>query len=243
MHTVAKPSIVVLHGANGTATIMRPLANELRACADPISLNMLGHGGREVPESISFASLADDVIAQMDARDVKRAYVFGFSSGGTTALYLARHFPERFLGVATLAAKYIFDARTIAHWTYVADPERLSRPGNTRAEELESDHRPQDWKKVTLLNRQFFFDLEDNAPLSDDDLRAITMPALIFSSNQDQIVPLDETLALAKLIPNAKPVIFQGQCHPFHVVPIPAIVKAICNWIGESEKVRAVSSS
>jgi pimeloyl-ACP methyl ester carboxylesterase len=241
MHMVAKPSIVILHGANGTATIMRPLANELRTCADPISLNMLGHGGREVPESVSFASFAADVIAQMDARGVERAYIFGFSSGGTTALYLARHYPERFIGVATLAAKYLFDARTIEHWTYLCDPERLARPGNTRAEELESDHRPQDWKKVTLLNRRFFVDLAGNAPLGDDDLRAITMPALIFSSNQDQIVPLEETVALAKLMPNAKPVVFHGQCHPFHVVPIPAIVKAICNWIGETEKANAAS--
>ncbi len=218
---------------------MRPFDNAMRECTAPISLNLLGHGGREVPERVTFESIAADVIAQMDAQGVQRAYLFGFSSGGSIALYLARHYPERFLGIATLAAKYVFDAHTIEHWTYLCEPERLVRV--KRSVELESDHRPQDWIKVAQMIRQFFFDLAGNPPLSDDDLRAISMPALIFSSNQDQIVPLDETIAIGRLIPNAKPVIFQGQCHPFHVVPVMPLVKAICNWIGEVEKANAAS--
>jgi len=239
MHAVAKPSIVILHGANGTAAIMQPLVDQLRACAEPVALNLLGHGGREVPARVTFELLAADVIAQMDAQHLKRAYLFGFSTGGTLALFLARHFPERFFGVTTLAAKFVFDKRTLAHWMYLTELHRLER--TKRAEALAVDHHPQDWKEVTLAIRATFLELEKNPPLSETDLRAISMPALLFFSNEDQIVPAQESAALGRLLPNAKPVMFHGQCHPLAVVPIPAMAKAICNWIADIEKANAAS--
>jgi pimeloyl-ACP methyl ester carboxylesterase len=238
MQPVARPSIVILHGANGTGAIMQPLGDELQPHVDSFAPNMLGHGGREIPERPSTEDFARDVLAQMDAHGLGRTYIFGFSTGGIMALYLARHHPERFIGVTTLAAKYVFDQRTVSHWTHVADPVRLARPGNKRAEELARDHHPQDWTKVTLMIQQWFFDLGEKPPLREDELRSISLPALLFASNQDQIVPFNETLELARLIPGAKAVIFHGQCHPFHVVPVAAMGKAISNWIGEIERMR-----
>ncbi len=241
MSQARKPPIVILHGAQGTGAIMKPLADELGECAEAFTPNMLGHGGREVPEVLTLESLAADVIAQMDAAGLQRAYLFGFSSGGILALYLARHFAERFHGVCALAAKYVFDARTVSHWTYMISFERLERPGSKRPEELARDHAPQDWKKVVSMNRAMFVEFGKKPPLSDLDLQAITIPALLFSSNEDQIVPLEETLALGRLIPNSKSVIFHGQCHPFHVVPVPAVAKAICNWISDVETTKMAS--
>jgi pimeloyl-ACP methyl ester carboxylesterase len=242
MNPPPRPSIIILHGANATGAVMKPLADALSPCADTYAPNMLAHGGREIPEDFGIGDVARDIVAYMDTRGLARAYVFGFSSGGCVALYLARHFPERFLGVCTLAAKYVFDGRTVAHWTHLTDPERLGRPGNKRADEMIADHHPRSWIAVTKSNQRLFEEYGRNPPLSEDDLRSITVPALLFSSNQDQIVPLNETVALAGLIPNAKPVLFQGQCHPFHVVPIAAMARAICAWIGEIEKANAASA-
>ncbi|HLI96332.1 MAG TPA: alpha/beta hydrolase [Candidatus Baltobacteraceae bacterium] len=236
MNQARKPSIVILHGANGTAAIMKPLADALSVCVETFTPNMLGHGGREVPERATIEALATDIIAQMDAVGLRRAYLFGFSSGGLLALYLARHFPERFHGVCTLAAKYVFDQRTVSHWTYMISFDRLERPGSKRPQELAEDHAPQDWKKVIVMNRDMFIAFGKKAPLSELDLQAISIPALLFSSSEDQIVPLEETLALGRLIPNSKPVIFHGQCHPFHAVPLPPMATAICNWIEEIER-------
>lgn len=233
MDVPSRPSIVLLHGANGTAGTMEPLAEQLRSSLDVHAFNMLGHGGRPVPERLTIRDMAADVIAQMDERGLRGTYVFGFSSGGCLALYLARHYPERLLGLCTLAAKYVFDRRTIAHWTHLTDPARLSRPGNKRPAELTKDHHPQDWRDVTSAIRRMFEDFGTNPPLFEDELRAIALPALLFSSDEDQIVPLDETLALGKLLPNSRVVLFKGQCHPFSVVPVAAMGKAMCNWIDE----------
>jgi pimeloyl-ACP methyl ester carboxylesterase len=193
---------------------------------------MLGHGGRPIPEALAIEDIAADVIAYFDERGIAKPIVFGYSSGGFVALYLARHFPERVAGVCTLAAKYIFDEKTISHWTYLANPDRLA-PRNKRVEELSKSHHPQDWRLVTLAIRKWFVELGRTPPLSEDDFRAIRQPVLVFSSNEDQIVPVEETIALGNLVPNARVVLFKGQSHPFDVVPIDAIGKAICNWIGE----------
>ncbi|HEX5476803.1 MAG TPA: alpha/beta fold hydrolase, partial [Burkholderiales bacterium] len=143
------PSLVLLHGANGAGRLLAPLAEPLRAFAAVETPDLLGHGGRPVPERFSVAEFAADVLAYLDARGIERAVLFGYSFGGYLALYLARRFPERVRALCTLAAKYVFDEATVKHFSYLADPDRLRRPGNPRAKQLEQAHAPQDWVAIT----------------------------------------------------------------------------------------------
>ena len=165
------PPIVMLHGANGRGQAIRSLVDAL-APLEVHAPDMLGHGGRELPERLSIAEMAADVVGYMDRKGIRRAVAGGYSVGGYVALYVARHYPERVTGVVTLATKWVFDEATVAHLTHLADPERLSRPGNPRAAQLEASHRPQDWRRVTEANRQLFRDLGAHPPLSEEDLRA-----------------------------------------------------------------------
>jgi len=223
------PPIVMLHGANGRGQAIQSLVEVLR----PLKVHapdMVGHGGRALPERLSIADMAADVVNFMDSRGIPRAVAGGYSVGGYVALYVARHYPERVSGVVTLATKWIFDERTVAHLTHLADPERLSRPGNPRAAQLEAAHRPQDWRRVTEANRQLFRDLGARPPLSQDDLRAIGKPALVLSSEDDQLVPRDEAVALGKLL-GCTAGLMPGQCHPLSAVPLPAVGQAIKNWV------------
>ena len=219
---------------------MRALVDAVRAEVDAYTPNMLAHGGRPVPKHITIEDLATDIIAYMDEQHLSHAYVFGYSSGACLALYLARHFPERFDGVCTLAAKYVFDPKTVAHWMYLTNPERLGRPGNKRAAELAETHAPQDWVEVTNSNRRLFEEYGLNPPLLEKDLRAIPIPALLFSSDKDQLVPLSETLALGKLIADSRVVTFAGQAHPLSIVPLTTMARTMCDWISEIEDRGAV---
>jgi len=225
----------MLHGANGSGELLLPLAAAMRPYAVVETPNLIGHGGRPVPERLSVRELAEDVVTYMDGRNIARAFVFGYSFGGYIALYLARHFPQRLLGVCVLAVKYVFDAGTVRHFTYLADPERLRRPGNRRPVELTQTHYPQDWVAITTNNRNLFTELGARPALSDEDLRSIAVPALILSADQDQIVPLPETLALGKLIPNSRVAIFRGQAHPLLACPLPFIASTMATWLGQVE--------
>src|SRR3712207_3593254 len=98
--------LVVLHGANGSDATMAPLTDVLRLHVDLLVPRLVGHGGRPVPPKCTVEDQAFDVISTMDEHQIDQAFVFGYSFGGCVALYMARHFPHRVKGVATLATKH-----------------------------------------------------------------------------------------------------------------------------------------
>jgi len=221
---------VILHGANGSAAEVWPIATGLRRFAPVFVPDLSGHGGRPVPSLLRFAGIAADVLAQLDARCLQRVFFVGYSLGGTLGLYLARHHPERVIGVASLAAKVAFDRATIDKWTYLIDPARLSRPGNPRQFELERIHFPQAWRDVALANRSMFLNLLEDPPLSGADLASISVPTLSLCGDADQIVTQAESTDLVRRLRGAGG-FFAGQAHPLAAVPLAAVTQAIGNWI------------
>ena len=225
--------IVLLHGANGSGPELEPLAAALRPFGEVRAPNLPGHGGREMPAAFSVRGSAEDVVAGLDRDGIARAWMVGYSLGGYLALYLARHFPERVLGACALATKFRFDAETVARWTYLAQPERLRRPGNPRAAELDRAHAPRDWAPITLANARLFEALGRAPELSDADLGSIARPVLLANANRDQLVPWSETVEVAGRIPGARLVMFYGLAHPLARVPVHPVGRAIGQWMGE----------
>ncbi|HSJ95897.1 MAG TPA: alpha/beta fold hydrolase [Myxococcota bacterium] len=225
--------IVILHGANGCGAEMEPLAAALRPFGEVRAPNLPGHGGRPLPPRMSIEDAADDVLASLGRDGVERAFFVGYSLGGYLALYLARRFPERVLGSCALATKFRFDPATVKHWTYLAQPERLRRPGNPRAAQLDRAHAPQDWTPITLANARLFEELGRAPPLTDADLEAIARPVLLVNSNRDRLVAWAETLDLGRRIPGARLVMFYGLAHPLARVPVHPVGRAIGAWMRE----------
>jgi pimeloyl-ACP methyl ester carboxylesterase len=227
---VSEAALVVLHGGNGTGPQMEPLAAALRPYGEVHSPNMVGHGGRRIPERFSIRGHAEDLVAWLDKKKIERAHFFGYSVGGYVALYLARHMADRTLGACAIATKYVFDAATIAHWCRISSAEWMSQPGNPRAPEMARIHAPQDWTELVKVNASLYRDLGRDAPLKDEDLASIAVPVMLVGSNRDQLVPWEETVALGGLIPGAKLVMFYGQAHPIARVPCDSVARAYCEW-------------
>jgi len=229
---MSAPTIVVLHGANGSAREVELLAAPLRAYGRVLVPDLPGHGGRELPERLSIEGSADDVLALLDREKVERAVIVGYSLGGYVGVYLASKHPERVLGACCVATKFVLDPETVKYWTYLVQPERLGRPGNPRADELLASHGPQ-WKAVAIANAVFFGDLGMKPPLGEADFRAIQRPVLLVGSNRDAVVKWEETLAMGKVIPGVRLVMFYGLAHPLKNVPVTRVAEAIGQWIRE----------
>ena len=221
--------LILIHGAVGCAAEIEPLAAALRHYTEVMTPNLIGHGGRPVPERLTLEDMARDVIDQLDKARVGPTFVAGYSLGATLVLYLARHFAPRFLGAVALAPKVVFDARTISHWTHLADPERLRRNG--RALVHEKNHAPQDWVEVTRVNAALFRALGEDPPLDDADLAAITLPVMIVSGDRDPLVPWDEAKAIAKAIPGSHLAMFYGGAHPMAAIPVHQVARAVAGWM------------
>jgi len=222
--------LLLLHGANGAALEIAPLSYGLRNFAPVFAPDLPGHGGRPVPHALDFSDLAADVIAQCDARGLGRFAAIGYSLGGTLALYLARHYPQRVCGVATLAAKVVFDQATVDLWTHLVGVDRLGKPGNPRQHELARLHYPQDWRAVARANHRLFLSLGAAPPLSEADLLAIAVPSLSLSGDKDQLVPRAETEWLADRLRGLGG-FFPGQAHPLAAVPVASVVNTLGQWL------------
>jgi pimeloyl-ACP methyl ester carboxylesterase len=230
-----KTALVILHGVSGSGTEMAPLAGPLSAWFDVRVPNLLGHGGRPVPDGYTLEEMADDLVQWLDGEGIGRAYFLGYSLGGYLALFLARRHPQRVRGIAGIVVKHVFDEASVAHITYLADPERLARPGNPRKDELIAIHGEANWVNVTNNTARLFQRFGSDAPLSDDDLRAIETPVLLLSGDRDPLVPAADARALAELLPNARLGLFPGPAHPLKTVPTLDVVRAIKSFVDEVE--------
>jgi len=223
--------ITLIHGGNGAPKAMAPLGRALGERQAVWCPPMLGHAGREVPQSLSVPDMVDDLLRQMDAQGIARSFVGGYSFGGYVALYLARHHPDRCLGVFTLATKVVFDERAVRHLVHLTSPTRVEQPGHAHADDIRQRHLPQDWRTVILANQALFRSLGEAPPLTARDWADIRVPALVASGQADPLVPLAETQSLAGHL-RAQLVLFPGSAHPLTVVPVQALAHEIGQWMG-----------
>lgn len=222
------PAAIFMHGANGCAAEMEPLATALQPFARLVAVNLPGHGGRPVPEKLGIDAAADDVIAVLDGEGIDRAFFVGYSLGGYTAARIAQRYPGRTRGFCAIATKFVFDVDTVSKWTYLAGFDRLA--ANARGPQMLAAH-GEGWRAVTEANQRLFMDLGANPVMRDADFAAITRPALLVNSNRDPLVEWSETLRIGSLIPGAELVMFHGLAHPMRNVPIEPVARSIGEWM------------
>lgn len=96
------PPVVLLHGL---ACGKRMWFHQIRGLKDRfrvIAYDQRGHGGSSAPEDASRYSpkhLAQDLVGVLDALNLQRVHLVGFSMGGGPALSLAASMPDRVAGL------------------------------------------------------------------------------------------------------------------------------------------------
>ena len=94
----AGPPLVLLHGFTGSGALWSEHAAVLGARFRVIAPDLLGHGGSDAPSDparYAMPRALADLAALLDALDVARAAVLGYSFGGRVALAFAVEHPER----------------------------------------------------------------------------------------------------------------------------------------------------
>jgi valacyclovir hydrolase len=102
-------AFILLHGLLGTAELHFPrLMDWLAPRYRVLGVSLRGYGAstpkpREFPPRY-YQRDAADVLALMDALNIRKAHLLGYSDGGETALVLAGSAPERFHTVMSIGA-------------------------------------------------------------------------------------------------------------------------------------------
>jgi 3-oxoadipate enol-lactonase len=97
------PAVLLAHGMWCDAGMFAELAALLAPRARVLVPDLRAHGRSDVPDrQWSIADLADDLVALLDALEVDRVVLAGFSMGGMAAVEFALRYPGRLAGLALI---------------------------------------------------------------------------------------------------------------------------------------------
>jgi pimeloyl-ACP methyl ester carboxylesterase len=216
----AGPPLVMLHGATSSAdedwAAQRPL---FRKAFRTFRVDARGHAGTkwDVRDGFDRDMLVDDLLAFVDALNLRTFHVVGFSMGAMTALTFATRYPERLrtaiiCGIDTAREPRASVARRLM------DPERILREEPDWAGQLERRHGPVQgegawkWLLPAIAN-----DVATARLLTPEELRRVRLPVLLAYGDRDVFVPADHAVAIYRQLPDARLFISPNSPHTLMV--------------------------
>ncbi len=211
--------LILLHGALGAASQFQVLKELLAGDYSVHILDFSGHGASIAePETYSIDLFAQDVILYMDEQRISQSYVFGYSMGGYVALYLARHFPERIISLATLATKMHWDEPTALRETGMQDVAKIKAKVPQLVLALQERHEGKNWKGVVGKTANMLLGMGADTPLKEEDFSQLAQPVLVMLGDRDKMVGLEETTAVYKKLMNGRMAMLPGTPHSYEQV-------------------------
>ena len=215
--------VLLLHGGMGSiGTDFAKLLPALMRGHTVIGVEQQGHGrtgGRDAP--ITLASMRADTLAVLDALDVEKVHVVGFSMGGMLALELGVHAPER---LATLTALSVSQNAGGMHPEIVEmnrDPSYRPSPEIAALMPNEEDFAgmrdafadnpsgPDQFVKTFEALGSF---INSDWGWSDEELAAIGTPTLLVVADRD-FMPVGHVASMAEWIPHAQFAVLPDTTH------------------------------
>jgi pimeloyl-ACP methyl ester carboxylesterase len=209
--TYGKPSgppVILLHGGLGNGD---HFAYQVPALGDRfrvIAIDSRGQGRSTLPKGkLSYQVMAGDVVAVMDALQIKKASMVGWSDGGAIALALGIDHAARVDRLFVFGTNYDSrgsKARSGPSPTFSAYAAKCradyNRIGKSKAgfDAAASALGPV-WR--------------DPATFTKEQLRSIKAPTLVSDGDHDEVILLDQVKEMAGLIPNARLAVFKDASH------------------------------
>ncbi len=213
----------------------KPLIDALSKKFKVITFDNRGSGQTDIPEGeYSIKMMADDTVGLMDALNIERSHVFGFSLGGMIAQEVALSYPQKveklILWGAACGGRKTVPPDLAAYKLIIGAVEGLT---------------PERMAKATI-SLVFTKDFIKNNPEYIDDkiqrilkcripyssyvrqvkamfnfntcrkLKKMATPTLIMQGKYDILVPPQNGEILAELIPKAKLIIFENSAHAIY---------------------------
>lgn len=219
-------SLLLLHGAIGSAEQMQPLADELKKHFDVHTFNFSGHGGLSTDIDFSIEQFAADLENYIIENNLHTVNVLGYSMGGYVALFLAAKRPELFFSIMTHGTKFNWTPEIAEKEAKMLNAEKIEEKIPAFANALKQRHHPADWKIVLEKTATMMKKMGDTPPLSDDLLSKINIPVRISIGDRDEMVTLEETTHVYKTLLNSSMQVLPNTKHPVEKINPALIVNA-----------------
>jgi 3-oxoadipate enol-lactonase len=241
--------LILVHGLGDDHRAWRRAIPDLIVRRRVILYDLRGHGETSLgqPDG-TLRQLGDDLIALMDAIDVSRADIAGFSLGGTIAMRAGIDHASRVRSLVLVATSSRV-GRAAAEW-YSQRVEMVDRNDPQLRETLAKDtadvyaESPAELEEGLLIRRQSTSDPRGyrnacaamaglNASPLDPELGAIKAPALIVASERDRHCPPKAAEIIAAGINGSRLEVMAGAGHPIPVERPCELARSINSFLAE----------
>lgn len=186
-----------------------------------ITLECRGHGASQAGTSFSIAAFADDVVALIERLDLAPVVIGGISMGAAIAGRIAVRYPRMVQGLVLARPAWIADAapENLRPNSEVGDLLSCLPPDKALAAFVATDTYAQLAREApdNLASLVGFFGREpiavtaallttipaDGPGITQADLEALAMPALVLATGRDHVHPVACAERLARAIPGA----------------------------------------
>ena len=188
--------IIVLHGAYMNIPSMGAIIPKLAKTHRVYAIEQQGHGRTtDIDRPITYANLADDVAAFMDAVGLEKADVFGYSMGAAAGLQFAIRHPDRINKLVVASGGYDFNGWQPEFKAFIPQMSVETLPAVLE----------QDYKKLAPNPNGFrefarkLIALETQPMAWEAEVKAMKTPVLIIAGDAD-VSTLEHNVAMFRLL-------------------------------------------
>lgn len=242
--------VVLVMGHRYSSAMWYPVLDDLAARHRVIWYDNRGTGQSGRTAKVSIGDFVNDTLAVMDAAGVKQAHVFGVSMGGGIVLEMSRTHADRMtsmiLGCTCALTPDKPRSKAWMRALYFLPPfmlkalmkSKVANRGYGSAAPADGVERDlavlaKDPFSVRGVHAQAV--AIANYAITADQVRAITVPALVMHGDEDAAVPYAWGVELAGLLPNSQFVHLAGAGHNYLVAAPETSRAAIADFLGRMD--------
>lgn len=220
------PPLLLIHASMGShaewhaCDYIKTLKNDFKL----VIVDLRGHGKSDKPKDIpSYSSrkFTSDIIAVLDDLGITKAHCWGYSMGGSIALFLSRDYPERFLSFIIGGADPLgFRDEALVRFNRIrgllkkgADGllQHLEERGDVITPENEEGLRAMDYDVINAYSNA-----EDLYDRVDEHLYQLETPVLFYAGEKDEWNPYPSMVEVSEKMKNAKAIQYPEVGHDVH---------------------------
>lgn len=210
--------LILLHGGLGSSDMWEPCLPFFAEQFRVVTPDSRAHGRTDNPsDTLSYQQMAEDVAALIEALDLDRPFVGGWSDGGQIALELGMRHPDLARGLIIGGAWYSFTDRYLRRMKAMGfeGPGQFNQVAYEKVIGRFGLHPPAHYDngchdtQALQLTHLWMTDLA----YGPDDFAKVTVPSLIMLGDRDGYIPVEQAVQMYKYLPDAELSISPGVGH------------------------------